>query len=203
MEQFTPDYYERVVLFGRHVRVEPLGPAHVADLYDAAQDDDIWRWLGARRPPDQAAMVAIVAAALDEQARGERVPFALVERASGRAVGSTSFLDIAPEHRRLEIGWTWLGRPWWRTAVNTEAKLLLLRHCFERLGALRVALKTDHVNLRSQAAIERLGAVREGVLRHHHVRPDGSLRDTVYYSVLAAEWPEVERRLGDALDRVA
>jgi RimJ/RimL family protein N-acetyltransferase len=129
---------------------------------------------------------------------GERaiaLPFAQVDAASGRAVGITTFRDVDERHRTLEVGGTWLGRPWWRTAINTEAKLLFLGHAFEALAANRVAIKTDIRNERSQAAIARLGAVREGVLRHQYVRRDGSLRDTVIYSIVPAEWPSVKARL--------
>jgi RimJ/RimL family protein N-acetyltransferase len=134
-------------------------------------------------------------------ARGQEVAYAVLDLAAGSAVGSTSLYDVSTRHRHLEIGRTWLGRPAWRTAVNTECKLLLLEHCFERLDALRVQLKTDARNLRSQAAIERLGAVREGVLRHHMVMPDGYVRDTVMYSVIAPEWPAVRARLEGLMAR--
>jgi len=193
------DYRHPAVLRGRHVRLELLEEAHVPDHTTAAQDEELWRWMPAPRPRDDQEMLALVQAARDEWSRGERLPFAIVALASGRAIGSTSYLDIAPAHRALEIGWTWLGRPWWRTACNTEAKLLLLRHAFEELGVNRVALRTDHRNDRSQSAIARIGGVREGSLRAHRLRPDGTFRDTVYFSILAGEWPEVERRLVERL----
>lgn len=123
------------------------------------------------------------------------VPFAVIHRASGQAVGWTTYLDVDVANERLEIGWTWYGRAHWRSAVNTESKLLLLTHAFEELGMGRVQLKTDHLNERSQAAIARLGARREGVLRRHRRRHDGSWRDTVYFSLLADEWPEAKARL--------
>jgi RimJ/RimL family protein N-acetyltransferase len=129
------------------------------------------------------------------------VPFAIVLRASGRAVGSTRYIDIRRAHRGLEIGWTWIGREWQRTAVNSECKRLLLEHAFEVLGALRVQLKTDARNTRSQRAIERLGAKREGVLRAHMVLADGFVRDSVMYSVIAAEWPSVKQGLERCADR--
>jgi RimJ/RimL family protein N-acetyltransferase len=122
-----------------------------------------------------------------------------VEQATGRAVGITTYRDIDERHRTLEVGGTWLGRPWWRTAINTEAKLLILGHAFEVLAANRVAIKTDIRNERSQAAIARLGAKREGVLRHQYIRPDGSLRDTVIYSVIPEEWPAVRAYLRERL----
>ncbi|OKJ73949.1 GNAT family N-acetyltransferase [Streptomyces sp. CB02460] len=182
-----------VTLTGRHVRVEPLAPAHLDDLFAAGGDDDeVWRWLGGPTPRTRQDMAAALAAML---AHASYVPFAVVHRATGRAIGWTSFLDIDVEHERLEIGSTWYGRAYWRTAVNTETKLLLLTHAFEDLGMGRVQLKTDHLNDRSQKAIARLGARHEGVLRRHRRRPDGSWRDTVYFSLLADEWPETKARL--------
>ncbi|MDQ6875353.1 MAG: GNAT family N-acetyltransferase [Actinomycetota bacterium] len=184
-----------IVLEGRHVRLEPLTMEHVGELWAAAQDDEVWRWLSVLRPVTVQDMNTVIGAALAEQVRGERLPWAIVEGASGQAVGSTSYLDVVPAHRRLEIGWTWLGRAFWRTPINTAAKLLLLEHAFDGLGAHRVAFQTDSSNLRSQAAIERIGGVREGVLRAHKIRPDGSRRDSVFFSVLGSEWPTVHGRL--------
>jgi RimJ/RimL family protein N-acetyltransferase len=132
---------------------------------------------------------------LRRQAQGSDVPFAVISLPSGRAVGCTRYMDIQPQDLALEIGGTWYGKSYQRTAVNTEAKYLLLRHAFETAGAHRVQFKTDEHNLRSQTAIVRLGAVREGVLREHMLRPDGSFRSSVYYSILAAEWPAVKARL--------
>ena len=190
-----------VVLEGRHARLEPLAPRHAADLAQAGGDPSIWTWMP--RPPlrgvDDAR--AMIAEALEAARDGSQLPFALVARASGRAVGSTRYLDVRRAHRGLEIGWTWIAPSHQRTAVNTEAKRMLLAHAFEELGALRVQLKTDDRNERSQRAIERLGARREGVLRAHMVRPDGSVRDTVMYSIVAAQWPEVRARLDERLAR--
>jgi N-acetyltransferase len=187
------------VLLGEHVRLEPLGPQHARDLADElGTDDEVWRWL-VDPPGDAAGMAAFVDGALTERAKGDRFPWAVVELASGRAVGSSSYLDIVPEHRRIEIGWTFYARRVWRSAVNTESKLLLLGHAFDDLGYERVALKTHHHNERSQAAIARLGATREGVLRHHMVDRYGGWRDSVYYSILATEWPAVRDRLTDKL----
>jgi RimJ/RimL family protein N-acetyltransferase len=189
-----------VVLGGRYVRLEPLTADHVDDLaLETAGDEELWRWLPTYAA-DEYAMAEVVADALAARDRGDRFPFALVEQPSGRVVGSSSYLDIAPADWRIEIGWTWLAQRLWRTPVNTEAKLLLLGHAFDDLGYERVAFKTHHDNLRSQAAIERLGAVREGVLRHHMRHRDGSWRDSVYYSVLSAEWPAVRDRLQARLD---
>jgi RimJ/RimL family protein N-acetyltransferase len=188
-------WFDPVTLAGQHVRLEALAHGHVADLLAAAQDDDVWRWLPAGRPTTEQAMRQLVDNARDELARGHRTAWAIVAVDAARAIGSTSYLDIVPEHRRVEIGWTWLGRDWWRTSMNTEAKLLLLGRAFDQLGAIRVALKTDAANTRSQAAIERIGGVREGTLRAHMVRPDGTRRDSVYYSILRSEWPGVRARL--------
>ena len=190
-----------IVLVGAHVRIEPLGRQHAADLSaELGHDQDVWRWL-VPPPGDTSGLADFIGAALAERARGDRFPFAIVELASARAVGSSSYLDIAPKERRIEIGWTFYARRVWRSAVNTESKLLLLGHAFDDLGYERVALKTHHRNERSQAAIARLGAVREGVLRHHMVDRYGGWRDSVYYSVLSAEWPAVRAGLLAALDR--
>jgi RimJ/RimL family protein N-acetyltransferase len=135
-----------------------------------------------------------------EGERAVALPYAQVDVESGRAVGVTTYRDVDERHRTLEIGGTWIGRPWWRTALNTEAKLLFLGHAFETLGANRVAIKTDIRNERSQAAIARLGAVREGVLRHQYVRRDGSLRDSVMFSIVPDEWPAVKARLRARLE---
>lgn len=190
-----------VVLEGRHARLEPLAPEHASDLAAAGRDPSVWTWMPRTPLRDAADARAMIAEALEAARDGSQVPFALVERASGRAVGSTRYLDVRRAHRGLEIGWTWIAPAWQRTALNTEAKRMLLAHAFEDLGALRVQLKTDHRNDRSQRAIERLGARREGTLRAHMVRPDGSVRDTVMYAIVAAEWPEVRARLDELLAR--
>lgn len=187
-------WLEPVTLTGEHVVLEPAAERHHPDLLAAGQDDRVWDWLPWPRPETEADVAAMLT--------GERelaLPFAQVDAASGRAIGITTYRDIDARHRTLEIGGTWLGRPWWRTAINTEAKLLCLGHAFEALGANRVAIKTDIRNERSQAAIARLGAVREGVLRHQYVRRDGSLRDTVLYSIVPDEWPQVRSTLRERL----
>ena len=184
-----------VVLLGSVVRLEPLTAAHAASLTQTtAADEQVWRWLPTF-PVDADDMAAVVQTALADRAGGTRFPFAIAETASGRVVGSSSYLDIDPVNEHIEIGWTWLSRSVWRTAVNTEAKLLLLAHAFDTLGYERVALKTHHNNERSQQAIARLGAVREGTLRHHMRHRDGTWRDSVYFSILAEEWPRVRDRL--------
>jgi len=183
---------ERVTLSGRSVRLEPLDARHRDDLLAAAAEDPAtFRYMGQDLSVGASAWPAYLA---DAQ-RSDFVAWATVDAATGRAIGSTRFGDIAPEHERLEIGWTWIAPSHQRSAANTEAKLLQLTYAFEELGATRVALKTDGRNERSQRAIERIGGVREGVLRRHIRLPDGYLRDTVYFSILADEWPAAKARL--------
>jgi N-acetyltransferase len=183
---------QRVTLAGGFVRLEPLEERHRDDLLAAAaQDPATFRYMGSDLSVGADAWPPYLTDALGP----EFVAWATVDAASGRAVGATRFGDIAPEHGRVEIGWTWIAPSHQRTAVNTEAKLLQLTYAFDELGATRVAFKTDGRNQRSQAAIERLGAVREGVLRRHTRMPDGFMRDTVYFSILADEWPSVKARL--------
>ena len=184
-----------VTLTGRVVRLEPLSEAHVPDLAAVGQDDAIWTYMRYPAVRSQADMLAHVRVLLERQARGTDLAFAVVHLASGRAIGASRYLNIEPAHRSLEIGGSWYGRAYQRTAVNTESKYLLFRHAFEQLGCLRVQIKTDVRNERSQRAIERLGAVREGVLRHHMIMPDGHVRDSVYYGILAEEWPAMKARL--------
>lgn len=183
-----------VVLAGAAVTLEPLGLPHVADLVEAAGDDRIWRWLSVPPPRSVPEMTSLVEAALADPSR---VAWAVV--VDGRAVGSTSYLDIDVALGGLEIGWTWYAPSVWRTAVNPECKLLLLGHAFDDLGVERVLLKTDALNKRSRGAIGRLGAQDDGTLRHHRRRPDESVRDTVFFSILAAEWPEVRSGLAARL----
>ena len=183
---------ERVTLMGRQVCLEPIEDRHRDDLLAAAaQDPATFRYLFV----DLSAGLAAWDAYLADAVKPEHVTWATVDAASGRAVGSTRFLDIAPEHGRLEIGWTWIAPSHQRTAVNTEAKLLQLTYAFDELGANRIALKTDLRNERSQAAIARIGGVREGVLREQFRMPDGYMRSSVYFSILASEWPAVKARL--------
>lgn len=183
-----------VVLEGAHVRLEPLSLSHHAALCAIGLVPELWRWIPMpiKTPED---MRRYLETALKWQAEGTALPFATLEKASGKVVGSTRYACIERTHRRLEIGWTWVAPDWQRTAVNTEAKYLMLRHAFETLGCLRVELKTNSLNEKSRKAIERIGAKQEGVLRNHMVNQDGSLRHTVYYSVIASEWPEVKSRL--------
>jgi RimJ/RimL family protein N-acetyltransferase len=182
-----------VVLAGERLRLEPLEEHHHADLADAvAADPGAFTVSG---PVPTAGLDAWLARAYIEWDAGARLPFAVVVAETGQAVGSSSYLDIAPADGRIEIGATWYGRPWWGTFVNPEAKLLLIGHAFDVLGATRVAFRMDAANARSRAAVERLGAAFEGVHRNREHRPDGSLRDTAYYSILPAEWPAVRSGL--------
>ena len=175
-----------VVLEGHGVRLEPLSPAHVADLLPVAQDPEVWRYLSLPAPRDAGEMSAIVEAAAADP---DRTAWAVV--VDGRAVGSTSYLDVDLAVGGLEVGWTFYARSVWATHVNPACKLLLLGHAFDDLGAGRVTLKLDARNTRSFRAVERLGARYDGTLRHHRLRPDGSVRDSAYFSILAQEWPDV------------
>lgn len=190
----TAAFASPVVLQGHGLRLEPLGMQHEPGLRAAAADGELWnlRVTSVPRPEDTAAYIA---QALDMQARGERLPWAVVDAGTGRVLGCSSYHDLVPAVRRVEIGWTWYARSVQRSHVNTAAKLLLMTHAFESLDCSVVGWRTDILNLASQRAIERLGAHKDGVLRSHALRRDGSIRDTVMYSLLAAEWPAVRDRL--------
>jgi RimJ/RimL family protein N-acetyltransferase/predicted enzyme related to lactoylglutathione lyase len=190
-----------VVLEGEVVRLEPLTFAHAADLLEAGREEEIWRYMPRPMPATLADSESWIGEAMAACEAGRELPFAVARRRDGRALGSTRYLDVSIANRSLEIGWTWLGREARRTAVNSECKMLLLRHAFETLGAMRVSLKTDGRNVRSQRAIARLGAVREGLWRRHRLCWDGYVRDTVYFSVLDEEWPRVRARLERLLRR--
>ncbi len=190
-----------IELVGLRARLVPLAPTHAADLFDAGRDPAIWTFLP-RHPQTLADMNVLVAEALERRDAGLDLPFVILDRAANnRVVGSTRLCDIDRANRSLEIGWTWLAPAVWRTRINTECKRLLLGHCFETLGAIRVFLKTDARNVRSQKAIERLGAVKEGVWRKHRILPDGYVRDSVYYSIIDDEWPAVKANLDGLLAR--
>ncbi len=183
-----------VTLEGRHVRLEPLSQAHHSDLAAVGLDEELWRWIPVPvRTPNE--MFAYIDSALDEQARGVSLPFALIEKSSDRAIGSTRYGNIDRTHHRVEIGWTWVAPAWQRSAVNTETKYLLLRHAFETLSCIRVELKTDSLNERSRAAILRIGAREEGTFRNHMITASGRIRHTVYFSILDSEWPNAKSRL--------
>ena len=187
---------EPVTLDGRHVRLEPLSlTRHHAGLSEVGLDEAIWRFNPSQavRTPDE--MRRYIEMALQQQAEGGSLPFATIDAKSGRAVGSTRFANIDRDHRRVEIGYTWIAPPWQRTAVNTEAKYLMLCHAFETLGCIRVELKTDSLNERSRNAILRIGAKQEGILRNHMVTYSGRYRHSVYFSIIETEWPDVKAGL--------
>jgi RimJ/RimL family protein N-acetyltransferase len=187
-----------VVLENAHVRLEPLRLDHAGALAELTVGTALTRWFP--QPLEtRDALDNFVATACDLAAKGQALPFVIIDKTSGKVAGSTRFGAIAAEHRRVEIGWTFVGLQWQRTPVNTAAKLLLLAHAFERLGCLRVELKTDALNAASRAAIARIGAVEEGALRRHVIRADGSYRDTVYFSIIDIEWPSARARLEERL----
>jgi RimJ/RimL family protein N-acetyltransferase len=183
-----------VILEGQYVRLEPLRPEHATGLAEIGLDEDLWKWIPTpvRTPAE---MSSYVQTALKEQANGSALAFVLIEKASGRTIGSTRYGNIERAHYRLEIGWTWVARQWQRSPINTEAKYLLLRHAFETLKCIRVELKTDSLNDRSRAAILRIGAREEGTFRNHMVTASGRIRHTVYFSIVDSEWPEIKARL--------
>jgi N-acetyltransferase len=196
--ELSPMRVRPVTLEGRTVRLEPFSMAHHAALCEVGLDEELWRWIPEPvGTPEE--MRAYIEQALAAEAAGTALPFATLERSSGRVIGSTRFGNIDHRHRRVEIGWTWLARPWQRTAANTEAKFLMLRHAFETWGAIRVELKTDSLNARSRAAILRLGAKEEGTFRNHIITSTGRIRHTVYFSVTDSEWPAVKSRLEQML----
>jgi len=190
-----------LTLHGSHVRLEPMTMDHLDALCAVGLDPDLWR-LTVARVTTRDEMRAHIATGLKRQAEGSALLFVNVLQSENRVVGSTGFGNIDRDNRRVEIGWTWVGRPWQRTAVNTEAKYLMMRHAFETLGCVRVELKTDSINERSRNAILRLGAKQEGILRNHMIVQGGRLRHTVYYSVIAEEWPGVKAGLERKLDSV-
>lgn len=191
-----------VTLEGNSVALIPLDISHAPALERVAQDGQLWT-LRVTSIPEPGAARDYIAKALNGQAAGTMLPFAVVDQASGDIIGTSRYHDIVPDLARLEIGYTWYGQRWQRSHVNTSAKLLLLRHAFYTLGAQVVGWRTDNFNYASQRAIERLGAHKDGVLRHHALRRDGTVRDTVLYSLLAGEWPEVEKHLEYQLGRHA
>ncbi len=191
-----------VTLEGLGVRLEPLSADHHDGIAQAAADGQLWDlWFTSVPRPDETA--AYIDAALTGQREGHRLPFVVRELTSGAVVGCTSYHDIVPAIDRVEIGWTWYAARWHRTHLNTTCKRLLLAHAFETLGCHVVGLRTDNFNFRSQRAIEGIGAKKDGVIRHYQARRDGSVRDTVMYSILASEWPDVRRHLDGRLARHA
>jgi len=188
-------------LTGQLVRLEPLDYRHVSDLAQAGQDENIWIYMRYGLVTTEEAMRAMIDDLLGRQARGTDMPFVVIYQPTGCAIGMTRYLNIESNNRSVEVGGTWYGPSYQRTGVNTECKFLLFQYAFENLSCIRVQLKTDLRNERSQRAIERVGAIREGVLRDHVILDDGYVRSSVYYSILAREWPDVKQHLLQLLDR--
>lgn len=198
----TQSFVAPFSLEGTHVRLDPLGPEHAPLLWDIVKDhlDDMFRWIPYRLQSLQD-FEGFSRQVLDEQKRGLSIPFASVERSSGKVIGTTRYMNMDLANRKLEIGSTWIAPPWQRTAINTEAKYLMLRHAFETWNCLRVELKTDSMNQRSRRAILRLGAKEEGTLRKHMLTWNGRQRDSVYFSILDTEWPGVKSDLERKVQR--
>lgn len=188
-----------VILAGKLIRLEPMSEAHISELAEVGVDERIWQLMLYGVKHNQEELGEWVREILRRQERGTDLPYTVFLQQSGKAIGCTRYMDIRPEHRSLEIGGTWYGVEYQGSGVNPEAKYLLLRHAFETLGCIRVQLKTDLRNVRSQRAIERIGAIKEGVLRDHLILPDGYIRSSVIYSILAAEWPKVKANLEERL----
>ena len=195
-------FVQPVVMRDRGLRLEPLGLEHVAGLADAAADGELWK-LRITSVPEPQDTRAYIETALEGRAQGHRFAFAVLDDASGQVLGSTSFHDILPAVRRVEIGWTWYRKSVQRTHVNTTAKLLMMGHAFDQLACHVVGWRTDNFNFASQRAIERLGAKKDGVIRGHALRRDGTIRDTVMYSMHRGEWPEAQAHLLYLLQRFA
>ena len=196
----TQTWVEPVVLAGSRIRLEPLRADHYPDLALVAFDPPLWRWT-IMGPQDEAGLQRWLDTALANAEAGVERPFATIDIGSGRAIGSSRFLSIVPEHRRLEIGWTWVGTAFQRTGANREAKLLQLTHAFETLGANRVEFKTHSRNERSRTALAGIGATFEGVFRNHMIMPDGSIRHSAYFSITNEEWPAIKATLTAGLAR--
>lgn len=190
-----------VTLTGKHVRLEPMTEAHIPGLTEIGIGQNFWDFMLYGRMDSEEDMRGWVVDIISRAEKGTDLPFTVIQLASGRVAGATRYLNIMPKDRGLEIGGTWYGTEFQRTAVNTECKYLLLQHAFEKLGAIRVQLKTDLRNERSQKAMERIGAKREGILRNHMILPDGRYRDSVFYSILDTEWDEVKRNLAAMMNR--
>ena len=192
--------HELKILQGNYIRLEPLSLEHLPALCEVGFDPEIWRW--APTPiTNSKEMRTYVETALRWQAEGQALPFATVLNETDQVVGSTRFASIDQENKHMEIGWTWIGKPWQRTAVNTEAKYLMLRHAFETLGCIRVEFKTDSLNQQSRNALLRIGAFEEGTFRNHMITHEGRYRHSVYFSVIDSEWADVKGRLEESLAR--
>ena len=187
-----------VTLEGAHIRLEPLSMSHYAQLCEVGLDEDIWKFTTThiKTPED---LKTYIETALKLQAEGSALPFAIIEKKSGKAIGSSRYANIDKNHRHLEIGWTWIAKPFQRTSVNTEMKYLLLQHAFETLGCLRVEFKTDSLNERSRNALRRIGAKEEGIFRNHMIMPNGRIRHSVYFSIIDSEWKDVKRKLEEKM----
>jgi RimJ/RimL family protein N-acetyltransferase len=183
-----------ITLEGAHVKLQPLSESHLDALCEVGLDPELWKWIPIQ-VLDRDQMMSYIRAALSDQAKGISLPYATIDRAQGKVVGSTRFMSIDVPNKRVEIGATWIAKPWQRSAINTEAKYLMMRHAFETWGVNRVEWKTDALNTQSRNAILRLGAKQEGIFRQHVVTWSGRLRDSVYFSVIALEWPEVKKAL--------
>jgi RimJ/RimL family protein N-acetyltransferase len=192
---------QHVTLEGRLVRLEPMSPTHLDGLAKVAFDPTIWMWTLAR-PTDRARLETWMSTAIANREAGTELPFVTIDLATGEPIGSSRYLNIVPEHRRLEIGWTWVATGSQRRGANREAKLLMIDHAIERLGCHRVEFKTDSRNEKSRAALLGIGATFEGIFRNHMVMPDGPLRHSAYYSVIDNEWPEVKARLLASIDAI-
>jgi RimJ/RimL family protein N-acetyltransferase len=199
-QDIGPMLVEPITLEGQYIRLAPLSLGHHPQLCQVGLEEEIWHWMPQPvRTPEE--MRAFIETALAWQAAGTALPFATVEKATGRAVGSTRFGNIDRVNRHVEIGWTWLGLEWQRTAANTEAKYLMLRHAFETWQCLRVEFKTDALNERSRQALLRIGAKEEGIFRSHIITASGRIRDSVYYSIIASEWPAAKAHLEESFSR--
>jgi RimJ/RimL family protein N-acetyltransferase len=194
-------WVEPVTLVGKHVRLEPMTEAHIPGLTQIGVGQTFWDFMLYGNMETQADMQNWVRDILSRSEKGTDLPFVAIHLASGRIAGATRYLNIMPKDRGLEVGGTWYGTEFQRSPVNTECKYLLLTHAFETLGCIRVQLKTDLRNERSQKAIERIGAKKEGVLRNHMILPDGRFRHSVFYSILDTEWSEVKKRLEEMMEK--
>ena len=194
------NWVKPVTLIGKHARLEPMNEAHIPGLAEIGVGQTFWDYMLYGNMNTQADMANWVRDILSRAARGTDLPFVAIHLESGRVAGATRYLNIMPNDRGLEVGGTWYGLDFQRTAVNTECKYMLLTHAFETLGCIRVQIKTDSLNVRSQKAIERIGAVKEGVLRNHMILPNGRIRHSVFYSILDTEWSEVKSRLSDFME---
>ena len=194
-------WVQRVTLQGKYVRLEPMGEQHIPGLTEIGVGQDFWSFMLYGDMKSEADMRNWVLDILEREKTSSDLPFVVIHLPSGRVAGATRYLNIIPKDRGLEVGGTWYGKEFQRTAVNTESKYLLLTHAFESLNAIRVQIKTDSLNLRSQSAIERIGAVKEGVLRNHMILPNGRIRHSVFYSILDNEWAGVKQNLGKMLEK--